>query len=144
MRQVHLCDPQLHGVGGHYLNHDSQLVRELQRRSIPVTIYSRRGCTVPCEGLTTQPVFSHDIFQEASTDTQVWAIENFQTINHAFLTDLNQIGPECFSTDDLVYFPNLLQNQLHAVALWLSRMPVEHRPAVAVMLRYLNHAMDYV
>ena len=144
MRQVHLCDPQLHGVGGHYLNHDSQLVRELQRRSIPVAVYSRQGCTVACEGITTEPVFSHDIFQEAATDPQVWAIENFQTINHAFLADLNKISPARFSVDDLVYFPNLLQNQLYAVALWLAAMPVERRPAVGVMLRYLNHAMDYV
>ncbi len=144
MRQIHLCDPQLHGQGGHYMNHDTQLVRELQRRGLPVAIYSRKGCTVACAGVTPEPIFSHDIFQEAATDAQVWAIENFQTINQAFLADLCQISPERFSADDLVYFPNLLQNQLYAVALWLARLPVERRPAVAVMLRYLNHAMDYV
>lgn len=126
------------------MNHDTQLVRELQRREIPVTIYSRRGCTVGCAGVKPEPVFSHDIFQEAATDAQVWAIENFQTINQAFLADLCQISPERFSSDDLVYFPNLLQNQLYAVALWLGRLPQERRPGVAVMLRYLNHAMDYV
>lgn len=144
MRHVHLCDPQLHSTGGHYLNHDAQLVRELQQRNIPVTIYARHGCTVTCEGLTPIPVFSHDIFKEAASDAQVWAMENFHTINQAFLADLLQISPDRFTPDDLVYFPNLLQNQLHAVALWLGRLPAERRPAVAVMLRYLNHAMDYV
>ncbi len=144
MRHVHLCDPQLQGTGGHYLNHDAQLVRELQQRGLPVTIYARRGCTVTCEGLTPEQVFSHDIFQEAASDAQVWAIENFNTINQAFLGDLLQINPERFTSDDLVYFPNLLQNQLYAVALWLGRLPAERRPAVAIMLRYLNHAMDYV
>lgn len=144
MRQVHLFDPQLHGEGGHYLNHDTQLVRELQRRGLPVAIYGRRGCTVACAGLTPDPVFSQDIFQEAATDAQVWAIENFQNINQAFFADLCRLDPERFSADDLVYFPNLLQNQLYAVALWLARLPANRRPAVAVMLRYLNHAMDYV
>lgn len=144
MRQVHLCDPQLQGEGGHYLTHDTQLVRELQRRGIPVSIYSRKDCTVACAGVKPEPVFSHDIFQEAATDAQVWAIENFQNVNQAFLADLCQIDPARFSADDLVYFPNLLQNQLYAVALWLGRMPAGQRPAVAVMLRYLNHAMDYV
>ena len=144
MRHVHLCDPQLQNAGGHYLNHDAQLVRELQQRGLPVTIYARRGCTVTCEGLTPEPVFSHDIFQEAASDPQVWAIENFNTINQAFLADLLQISPERFSSDDLVYFPNLLQNQMHAVAMWLGRLPPERRPTVAIMLRYLNHAMDYV
>ena len=32
MRHIHICDPQLLGLGGHYLNHDGQLIRELQRR----------------------------------------------------------------------------------------------------------------
>ena len=36
MRQIHLCDPQLHDQGGHYLSHDAQLVRDLQRRGLPV------------------------------------------------------------------------------------------------------------
>jgi glycosyltransferase involved in cell wall biosynthesis len=144
MRRVHICDPQLHGQGGHYLNHDAQLVRELQQRGIPVSLYGRRGCRVVCEGLTPAPVFSHDIFQEAGRDSQVWAIENFHNINQAFLADLSQLNPADFSSEDLVYFPNLLQNQLYAVGMWLGRLPADRRPAVAIMLRYLNHAMDYV
>jgi glycosyltransferase involved in cell wall biosynthesis len=144
MRRVHICDPQLHGQGGHYMNHDAQLVRELQRREIPVTLYGRRGCKVTCEGLTPVPVFSHDIFQEAGRDAQVWAIENFHNVNQAFLADLSLLNPEDFSSEDLFYLPNLLQNPLYAVAMWLGKLPADRRPAVAVMLRYLNHAMDYV
>jgi glycosyltransferase involved in cell wall biosynthesis len=144
MRHIHLCDPQLRSAEGHYLNHDAQLVRELQKRELPVTIYSRRHATVTCEGLTPEPVFTHDIFAEATSDAQVWAIENFNTINQLFLNDLLGISPDRFSSDDLVYFPNLLQNQLYAVALWLGHLPAERRPAVAIMLRWLNQGMDYV
>lgn len=144
MRHVHLLDPQLQGNGGHYLTHDAQLVRALHDRQLPVSLYARRNCSVTCEGLTPEKAFTLDIFQEAASDPQVWAMENFHTINQAFLADLLQIPLERFTSDDLIYFPNILQNQLHAVALWLGRMPAERRPAVAVMLRYLNHAMDYV
>lgn len=144
MRRVHLFDPQLHGQGGHYLNHDAQLVRELVRRDVPVSVYARRGCAVRCEGIAPEQVFSSDIFQEAANDPHVWAIENFHNVNQGFLGDLCRIDAEKFSAGDLVYFPNLLQNQLYAVAMWLARFPANRRPMVAVMLRYLNHAMDYV
>lgn len=144
MRHVHLFDPQLHGQGGHYMNHDAQLVRELRRRGVPVSIYARRGCEVQCEGITPQPIFTNDIFLEAASDAHVWPIENFHNVNQAFLGELCRINPDQFTADDLIYFPNLLQNQLYAVAMWLGRFPIQRRPAVAVMLRYLNHAMDYI
>jgi glycosyltransferase involved in cell wall biosynthesis len=144
MRHVHICDPQLFELGGHYLSHDAQLVRDLQRRHVPVSIYARRGCQLTCAGLTPHPIFSHDIFQEAAPDPEVWAIENFHSINHLFLVDLRQLGAERFTKEDLVYFPNLLQNQLYAVAQWIDRIPADRRPAVAVMLRFLNHKMLYM
>lgn len=142
--RVHLFDPQLSGQGGHYLNHDTQLVRDLQRRGLEVLVYGRKGCTVTVEGLTPLPVFTHDIFQEAAADPAVWAMENFHAINDGFLADLKELPADRFSSGDLIYLPNLLQNQLHGVVRWLETLPKERRPAVAVMLRYLNHAMDYV
>ncbi len=144
VRRVHILDPQLVGEGGHYLNHDSQLIRELKRRGLEVSLYARQGCNVSCEGIAPLPVFSHEIFKEAATDALTWPIENFNAVNQAFLLDLCRIPTDALAREDLLYFPNLLQNQLYGVALWLARIPVERRPAVAVMLRYLNHAMDYI
>jgi len=144
MRQVHICDPQLLDLGGHYLNHDGQLIRELQRRGVPVSLYGRKGCQLTCEGLTPAQVFSHDIFQEAASDPEVWAMENFHGINQLFMGDLRGLPDDRFGPDDLIYFPNLLQNQLYAVAQWINRFPAGRRPAVAVMLRFLNHRMTYV
>jgi len=142
--RVHLFDPQLSGTGGHYLNHDAQLVRELHRRGVDVSLYGRIGAKVTVEGLVPTPVFRNDIFLEAAHDPAVWAMENFHAINDAFLADLSALPTETFSGEDLIYLPNLLQNQLHGVARWLRGLPSDRRPAVAVMLRYLNHAMDYV
>lgn len=145
MRHLHLLDPQLSGVGGHYFNHDFQLVREAQRRGLGVSLYGRRSATVgACGDVPVVPVFRDDIFKEVATDPLVWPLENFQALNADFLEDLNGIDPATLSAADLVYFPNLLQNQVLAVAHWLRRLPAGRRPAVAVMFRYLNHAMDYV
>ncbi len=144
MRHVHILDPQLLDLGGHYLNHDGQLIRELQRRGVPVSLYGRKGCQLTCAGLKPAQVFSHDIFQESAGDPEVWAMENFHGINQLFMGDLRGLPDERFGPDDLIYFPNLLQNQLYAVAQWLNRFPAPRRPAVAVMLRFLNHRMSYV
>ena len=144
MRHLHILDPQLVDHSGHYLNYCALAVREVRRRGHPVTIHARRDCRVTCEGLTPAPVFSHDIFKEVGRDPQVWAIENFHAVNQAFLADLNRIDPAQFDADDLLFFPTLNQNQLYGVALWLARIPAPRRPAVAVLLRYLTHEMDYV
>jgi len=144
MRKIYILDPQLHSIGGHNLNHDEQLVRDLIRRNIPVKIYGRADCRVLCEGLKVEPLFTMDVFSEVAKDAHVWAIENFHAINEVFFTDLIRISTDQFTADDFVYFPNLLQNQLYAVSLWLSRMPSERRPVVGIMLRWLNHAMDYI
>jgi glycosyltransferase involved in cell wall biosynthesis len=145
MRHVHILDPQLTGIGGHYFNHDFQLVSELRRRGIPVSLYGRKQLEIrECSDIAVTPAFSHEIFKEAAADPMVWPMENFQAINQAFFADLAQLDASRFSSEDLVYFPNILQNQVQGVALWLMRLPPERRPAVALMFRYLNHAMDYV
>lgn len=145
MRHVHLMDPQLTGIGGHYLAHDHQLLSELQRRGIGTTLYARKTREIErCGDAEIVSTFSNDIFQEAATDALVWPMENFHAGNQAFLADLSALDPARFSAEDLIYFPNILQNQVHAVALWLARLPADRRPAVALMFRYLNHAMDYV
>ena len=81
MPTIHLCDPQLSGNGGHYLNHDAQLARDLLRRGYHVKIYGRADCRLRCEGLEPLPVFSWDIFNETGSDAEIWAIENFHALN---------------------------------------------------------------
>ena len=144
MRRLHILDPQLVDHSGHYLNYCALAVREMQRRGIPVSVCARRDCRVTCEGVQPVPVFSHDIFKEVGRDPLVWPIENFHVINQAFVADLNRIDTTMIEADDLLFFPTLNQNQLYGVALWLARIPAHRRPAVAVLLRYLTHEMDYV
>lgn len=144
MRRLHILDPQLVDYSGHFHNYCVQVVREMRARGVPVSIYARQNCSVECDGVKPEGVFSHDIFIEAARDGQVWALENFHHLNQAFLADLLRIPADRFSSDDLLFFPTLLQNQLHAVAQWLERMPPHCRPAVAVLFRFLNHEMEYM
>jgi glycosyltransferase involved in cell wall biosynthesis len=144
MRRLHYLDPQLLGLDGHYFHYCEEAVRELNRREIPVSIRGRQGCSLVCAGIPVQPLFSRDIFQEAWSDAPIWALENYQNLNRAFLAELLQLRPDEFSADDVVFFPSLIENQLHGVAQWLGRLPVAQRPAVIVLLRFLNQAMDYM
>jgi glycosyltransferase involved in cell wall biosynthesis len=145
MRHIHILDPQLADQGGHYFNHDFQLLREILRRGLGASLYGRRAGRIDqCSEVSVTPAFANDIFLEKATDASVWPIENFHALNQAFLDDLLALDREAFSADDLVYFPNLIQNQVLAIARWLNRLPPAQRPAVALMFRYLNHAMDYV
>jgi glycosyltransferase involved in cell wall biosynthesis len=144
MRNIHILDPQLADQNGHYLNYCTLAVRALQQRGIPVSIHARRGCQVTCDGVVPGQVFSHDIFKEIGRDPQVWALENFHAVNQAFAADLARMDTSAMNADDLLFFPSLNQNQLYGLALWLARIPAPRRPAVAVLLRYLTHEMDYV
>jgi glycosyltransferase involved in cell wall biosynthesis len=144
MRHLHYFDPQLVDLGGHYHTYCEQVLREMKRRNVAVTVYARKGCQVTCGGQRPEQVFSHDIFAEMCRDEQTWALENFHNANLAFMLDLSRINAERFSADDVLFFPSLLQDQMHGIANWLARLPEARRPAVVILLRYLNHKMDYV
>jgi hypothetical protein len=119
MRHLHYFDPNLVDLSGHYFNYCAQAVREVRRRGGDVSIYARKSCQVTCEGIRPEPVFSHDIFAEVGKDAQVWAIENFNAVNQAFVADLARVRTEDFTAEDLLFFPTLNQNQLYGIAQWL-------------------------
>ncbi len=144
MRRLHYLDPQLVGLDGHYFHYCERAVRELKGRGIGISIYGRRGCNLVCAGMPVQPLFSRDIFAEAWHDPETWALENYHNLNRAFLAELLQIPPDGFSADDIVFFPSLIENQLHAVAQWLGRLPHARRPSVVVLLRFLDHVMEFI
>lgn len=136
-------DPMLVNGTGHYLNFDRNLVKEIQKRKLPVTLYANRACQVMCSGLRPELTFARDMFSMAFTDAQTWVIETFFTVNQVFMTDLCGIDPNRFTADDLVFFPNILQNQIYGAMMWLSRLPPERRPTVAMLFRYLDHSIEH-
>lgn len=145
VRHVHLFDPQLAAVGGHYFSHDRQLLQELARRSIAVSLYGKTKLDIlQCGDVRVIPTFTQDIFHEVATDPIVWPMENFRQANASILADLQKLDTSLFSKDDLIYVPNLLQNQVQGLADWITGLPEDRRPTLALMFRYLNHAMDYV
>ena len=144
MRRVHYLDPQLLGLEGHYFHYCEQAVGELGRRGIPVSVYGRRGTSLVCAGVPVQPVFSREIFAEAWSDPETWALENYHNLNRAFLADLLQLPPDRFTAEDIVFLPSLIENQLHGVAQWLARLPAGRRPPAVILFRFLNQSMEYI
>lgn len=146
MARFFVMDPNLLSLGGHYYSYDQRVIEEVQKRGVECVLYAQQGVNVPpLANVVPQPLFTYDnIFTEAVTDEKIWAIENFHTLNNVFANDLFRIPSGEFVSGDVVYFPNLLQNQLFGVALWLAHLPIERRPIVVIMLRWLNQAMDYI
>jgi glycosyltransferase involved in cell wall biosynthesis len=143
-RHIHLIDPGLKEVAGHNLTQDLSIARECIKRGIPVTIYARKGSNLGIQDVTVVENLHLDIFAEANPQRAEFAVfESFFLINRSFLADLNAIPADSFTHQDLVYFPNITQNQLEAVADWVMELPRDKRPTLAITLRYLNSKMLY-
>lgn len=144
MRRLHFLDPQLRDLEGHYLRYCEQAVRELAARGVPVTVYGRQGCRLSLGSSPVHGVFSREIFQDACSDPETWAIENYHNLNQVFLGDLLRVDPAQLSDGDVAFFPSITENQLLGAARWLGRIPAQRRPAAVVLLRFPNHDMEYV
>jgi glycosyltransferase involved in cell wall biosynthesis len=143
-KAVYIVDPGLIEAGGHYHTQDLSIARECQKRDIPVTIYCRCGANLGASEISVAEIFRFDVFIERPPENPDFCVfENYFVVNRAFLQDLNLIPTENFSPDDLVYFPGLTQNQIEAVADWVTSIPASKRPHIAITLRFLNSRMHY-
>jgi glycosyltransferase involved in cell wall biosynthesis len=143
--RVHIFDPQLNLVDGHYAAYDAAVAAELRRRGIETRIYgtSRQRCSIPSQ-LEAEPVFSRGMFEEVGTDPLTWALENFVQLGYEFHSDLTKLGSERFNGGDLAFFPNIIQYQINGVRDWILDLPPERRPAVVLKPSYLTYAMPYL
>lgn len=120
------------------------LARECLKRGIPTKIFGRTGANPDNADIDIVELFRLDIFAEARPQNPLFAVfESYFLINRVFFQDLNTIPSVDFALDDLVYFPNITQNQIEAVADWVIGLPVENRPHIAITLRYLGSQMGY-
>jgi glycosyltransferase involved in cell wall biosynthesis len=143
-RSIHIIDPGLVDVGGHNHTQDFSIARECQKRGIPVAVYCRHGANLGVSDVNVIETFRFDIFAEVQQARSEFVVfENYFLLNRVFLQDLNSLASSSFSSDDLVYFPNIMQNQIEAVADWLVGLPVPNRPYLALTLRYLNSKILY-
>ncbi len=143
-RKLHIFDPDLVGVGGHNLPMDASLAQECLARKIPVTIYGRVGAGVNLDGVELHELFRSSIFLELPFPSLDFnAFKNYFLVNRIFFQDLSTLENDRFSPEDLIYFPNLTQNQIEGVADWVISLPTDHRPIIAITLRYMSWAMQY-
>lgn len=143
--RVHIFDPQLNLVDGHYANYDAAVIAELQRRGIETVVYgSARSVSTANSNLSAKPIFSRDIFDEIGRDPVTWALENFVELGAEFYSDLASVDPSGFAKSDVAFFPNIVHNQIDAVREWVVRLPDDRRPSIVLKLSYLVHAMPFI
>jgi hypothetical protein len=143
--RVHIFDPQLDFMSGHYPVYDAAVAAELRRRGIDTVLY---GAAAPrasaLSGLDVVPVFSRAMFDEAGNDPLTWPLENFVRLGRELSADLTKLGFERFGSGDLAFFPNIIQNQIGGVRDWVMNLPPDRRPAVVLKPSYLTYAMPYL
>lgn len=143
--RVHIFDPQLDFISGHYPVYDAAVASELRRRGIETLIYgTARPRISAASGLEAVPVFSHGMFDELASDALTWPLENFVRLGRQFHADLARLEPERFAGGDLAFFPNIIQNQIGGVRDWVMDLPSERRPTVVIKPSYLTYAMPYI
>jgi glycosyltransferase involved in cell wall biosynthesis len=143
--RVHIFDPQLNLADGHYAAYDAAVTAELTRRGVPTCVYgSARQVSSISSRMQAEPVFSRGIFDEVATDPVTWALENFVQLGKEFHFDLTRLGPDRFTSDDLAFFPNIIQYQISGIADWIAELAPERRPAIILKPSYLTYAMPYL
>ena len=143
-KSLHIIDGGLLEPAGHYYTQDFSIANECRRRGIPVKIYCRNGAKLGNPEITTIDIFRFDIFVESSNQNSEFGVyENYFLVNRAFYEDLCLISVENFSSEDLIYFPTITQNQIEAISDWIISIPLNQRPRVAITLRVLNSQVYY-
>jgi glycosyltransferase involved in cell wall biosynthesis len=147
--KLYIADPCLIDFKGHYFSYDKSISDAYNNK------YKLDQCIILCNKNVSEDVvnvincvktFTHDIFVEVNNNengnkkTQ----ENFITINNAFLLDLIEFCNKYSTTnDDVVFFPNINQNQLLGIYKWLNLIETNKCPKVVITLRYMNANMAY-
>jgi glycosyltransferase involved in cell wall biosynthesis len=118
------------------------IAKKLSGIGIKVITYGKIGSVINEEDLNFRPIFRFDVFQEIQAQSaNSYVVENFFGLNKLFFEDLVTINQTDISSDDLIYFQGLTQNQINAVTDWLLSLPENKRPPVIITLRFLNSRM---
>jgi glycosyltransferase involved in cell wall biosynthesis len=143
--RVHIFDPQLNLVNGHYAAYDAAVAAELAARHVETHLYGNtQHRSLASARLDAEPVFSRDIFEEVASDRLTWALENFVQLSRDFHGELANVGADRFDRDDLAFFPNIIQYQICGIRDWIAEIPAERRPALVLKPSYLTYAMPYL
>jgi glycosyltransferase involved in cell wall biosynthesis len=144
INKLYIVDPELTAITqGHHYTQAAAISAECAKIGLQVEIFCKVGVTPSIDGALTFGIFKNSIGVESNVEHLLFEVfENYFVVNRAFFKELCNIDISNFSKKDLIYFPNILQNQLEAIADWLSIIAPTIRPRVAITLRYANSKMD--
>ena len=141
--RLHIFDPQLNRVDGHYAAYNSAVMQAMQRRAVGTTLYgsAQTAASVPLE---VKPIFHRGIFDEVASDSLTWALENFAELGREFADDLSTLSSNDFQAEDVAFFPSINQYQIDGVRQWVLRLAPARRPTVVLKASLLTHEMPYL
>lgn len=144
INKLYIVDPELTAITqGHHYTQAAAIAAECAKTGLRVEIFCKVGDAPSIDGAVTSGIFKNSIGVESNVEHLLFEVfENYFVVNRAFFKELCSIDISNFSDKDLIYFPNVLQNQLEAIADWLSIIAPTNRPKVAITLRYVNSKMD--
>lgn len=130
-----ILDPGLISPSGHHFSHDQALILAAQRASLPSLVIGFRELEERVwRGL---PVLSHfHVHPYGKPDVHASAEDDFATLNEMFLHDLVHL-PVDITPRDVVLFPTVTQNQLLAIAAWMTQLAGKNQcPRVVIGLMF--------
>lgn len=136
-RHWHILDPALFGALGHHLSHARAITRELQRRSVPATVYGSARLEPEKLGrLRVKPWFRHSPHTWNSADPVRGEHEDFVRGNRTMAEDLARLDRAQFHRRDLVLFPTVTFNELQGIIAWAAGFQRRQLPKIVVMLMF--------
>jgi glycosyltransferase involved in cell wall biosynthesis len=141
-KMVHIIDPGLRTVGGHYYSLNLVIAEELNKLGIEVRTFGGIGSDIPASTLNFVEAFRFDAFHELNFhDSETYVQENFYLLNKLYLEDFRKIDTSQISSSDLILFQGVSHNQIESIDFWISSIPVQQRPAILIMLPFLHSQM---
>lgn len=115
-RRLLIVDPSLHGLVGHHFNQARAMVTDAQQQGIPVlSVGYHLSDAQTFEHIPVLPHFRTRPYDRNRSNSCIE--EDFSAMNEGFLNDLMRLPVDCTS-EDVVFFPTVNQNQLLAIAAW--------------------------
>jgi len=132
-----VLDAGLFDDKGHHRGAAEALVRELRRRSLPVTVYCHRAARLGLlQEIDPIPWFRSFVYAATSADPLHGEYQDYVAGNRSFAEDLAALPAAPFEAGDTLLFPTIHHHHLHAIVHWASTLPVDRHPKIVAVLMF--------
>ncbi|MEZ4484575.1 MAG: glycosyltransferase [Syntrophotaleaceae bacterium] len=132
MRLILIAHGLINRTGHHYMEARS-FKDEAAKRGLGCTILAHRDIDLVIrEELKAQPVFRHTPYRQLFRRRYLGSLLEFLQVGRSICRELLSLPPGTITATDILVSPLTKAREMLGLALWLSRIPVEKRPFVAI------------